>query len=434
MSMERLLQPKYWYGAAESAWNWSLREIFIAQTLIDLAAVVAAIFLGWLIARPLKPKLSQIIEKRFAVHTAPGRFLHTLEQTLIFVIAVLLMGLALTVFRHFGLKSHLLNLVESLLLAWVVIRLFTSIVQKAHWARLIAYTAWTVAALHILSLLDPTLVLLDRLAITVGKTRLSVLLVIKSTIILVILMRLALGLAAVFNTRISMLEGLTPSVQVLLSKAVTITLATLVVLVVISSFGIDLTTFAVVGGAVGVGIGFGLQKVVSNLVSGFVLLLDRSIKPGDVIAIDGTYGQIGEMGARYVSIVTRDGAEYLVPNEDLITSRVVNWSFSSTFLRVKIGVGVSYGSDIHKVMELMVAAARDHDRVLDDPQPVCQLMNFGDSSIDMELRIWIRDPENGIANVSSAVRVAIWDAFKANGIEIPFPQRVVHMADRKAEK
>ena len=222
--------------------------------------------------------------------------------------------------------------------------------------------------------------------------------------------------------------------QVLLSKAVTITLATLVVLVVISSFGIDLTTFAVVGGAVGVGIGFGLQKVVSNLVSGFVLLLDRSIKPGDVIAIDGTYGQIGEMGARYVSIVTRDGAEYLVPNEDLITSRVVNWSFSSTFLRVKIGVGVSYGSDIHKVMEFMVAAARDHDRVLDDPQPVCQLMNFGDSSIDMELRIWIRDPENGIANVSSAVRVAIWDAFKANGIEIPFPQRVVHMADRKAEK
>ena len=140
------------------------------------------------------------------------------------------------------------------------------------------------------------------------------------------------------------------------------------------------------------------------------------------------------MGARYVSIVTRDRTEYLIPNEDMITNRVVNWSFSTTLLRIKIRVGVAYDSDVHKVMELMTAAARSIDRVLDDPQPACRLINFGDSSIDMELRIWIRDPENGVTNVSSAVRVAIWDAFKANGIGIPFPQRVVHMADRPAEK
>ena len=242
--MENLLQPEYWYTFAESAWNWSLREIFIGQTLINAAAVVSVLILAWLIARPLIPKLSQVIEKRFARHTAPARFLHALEQTLTSVIAVLLLGVALTVFRHFGLKTHLLNLVASLLIAWVVIRLATSIVQKPHWARLVAFTAWTVAALHIRSLLDPTLALLDRMAITIGKTRLSVLLVIKSTVILIILMRVALVLAALFKTRISLLEGLTPSVQVLLSKAVTITLITVVILVVISSFGIDLTAFA----------------------------------------------------------------------------------------------------------------------------------------------------------------------------------------------
>ena len=430
MNMDPLLQPEYWYAIAESIWAWCLREIFVVQTLINAAAVAAGVVMGWIIARPLRPKLTRIIEKHTTGHSAPARFLVALGQTLTPVMAVLLLLVARTAFEHFDLKTYLLRLVGSLLVAWVVIRLTTSIVQKAHWARLIAIAAWTVAALHILSLLDPTLALLDRLAITIGNTRLSVLLVIKSTVILIVLLRLALSASTLFKQRISLLEGLTPSVQVLLSKAVTITLITVAILVVMSSFGIDLTGFAFIGGAVGVGIGFGLQKVVSNLVSGFVLLLDRSIKPGDVIAIDDTYGEIRDMGARYVSIVTRDRAEYLVPNEDLITSRVVNWSYSTTLLRIRIGVGVSYGSDIHKVMELMIQAARSIDRVLDDPRPVCQLKNFGDSSIDMELRIWIQDPQNGVANVSSAVRVAIWDAFKANGIEIPFPQRVVHMADR----
>jgi len=349
------------------------------------------------------------------------------------VFTVILLWLAMVVFRHLGLKVYLLNLFESLLTAWVVIRLLTSIVRAAHWAKFIAFIAWSIAALHILSLLDPTLTLLDKLAITVGDTRLSALIMIKAIIILIVLLRLASSVSAILERHLSILEGLSPSMQVLLSKAITITLAVIAILITMSSLGIDLYAFAFIGGAVGVGIGFGLQKVVSNLFSGLILLLDRSIKPGDVIAIEDTYGQIKTMGARYVSIVTRDSAEYLIPNEDLITHRVVNWSFSTKLIRVKIGVGVSYGSDVHKVMELMIAAAQNTDRVLDHPQPVCQLKNFGDSSIEMELRFWIRDPENGIANVSSAVRVAIWDAFKTNGIEIPFPQRVVHMPAKPDE-
>ena len=253
-------------------------------------------------------------------------------------------------------------------------------------------------------------------------------------IFLFILIRLASILSAVFKERIASLEGLTPSMQILLSKTVNITLIVVAIVVATSSLGIDLTAFAFIGGAVGVGIGFGLQKVVSNLVSGLVLLLDRSIKPGDVIAIDETYGQIKDMGARYVSIVTRDGAEYLIPNEDLITSRVINWSYSTKHLRIRISVGVSYDTDIHQARELMVASALSNSRVLRDPGPVCHLTDFGEYSINMELRFWIRDPERGVANVSSEIRMAIWEAFKIHGVEIPFPQRVVHSPEASSQE
>ena len=424
--MERLYQPDYWYSLAESIWTWLAREIFIGHSLINIAVVMVGLLLAWLVARPLKPKLAMLIASRKLDETALGRFLAALEQTLTLVIAGLLLWLALVIFRQYGLRTYFLNLFESLLVAWVLIRLITSVVRKTQWARIIAFTAWTVAALHILSLLEPTLALLDTVAINMGKTRLSVLSLLKATLFLLIFVPLALSISTILEKRISNLEGVAPSLRVLLSKAITIVLVVTAVLIAVNSVGIDLYAFAFIGGAIGVGIGFGLQKVVSNLVSGMVLLLDRSIKPGDVIAIENTYGQIRTMGARYVSIVTRDGTEYLVPNEDLITNRVVNWSFSTTFLRLKIDVGVSYNADIHRVRELMIAAARKQDRVLDDPQPTCQLKNFGDNAIEMELRMWIRDPENGIANVSSAVRIAIWDAFKANGIEIPFPQRVIH--------
>jgi len=433
LNMDQYLKPDYWHAKVAAIFQWFDREIFIDQSLINLIAIFAGIALAWLIARSLKPKLTAIIVERNLAQTPLGRLLHALEQALTYVIAVVLLWLAMAVFQRFGLKVYLLNLFESLLTAWVVIHLITSIVRQAHWARFIAFTAWTVAALHIFSLLDPSLALLDSLAITVGDTRLSILIIIKAVIILSFLMWLAISVSNLFGKRISTIEGMAPSIQILLSKTIAITLMILAVMIAVSSLGIDLSVFAFFGGAVGLGIGFGLQKVISNLFSGLILLLDRSIKPGDVIAIDDTYGQINAMGARYVSIVARDNTEYLVPNEDLITHRVVNWSFSTTLLRLKFSVGVAYGSNIHKVRELMIAEARKIDRVLDDPRPACHLKNFGDNSIELELRFWIRDPENGISNVSSAVRIAIWDAFEANGIKIPFPQRMVHMVAQPAE-
>ena len=220
--------------------------------------------------------------------------------------------------------------------------------------------------------------------------------------------------------------------QVLTAKLAKVVLLTLAVVVALNAVGIDLTAFAVFSGAIGVGVGFGLQKVVSNLISGVILLLDRSIKPGDVIEIAGTYGWITRLNARFVSVSTRDGIEHLIPNEDLITQRVTNWSYSDDRVRLHVAVGIGYLCDVREAMRLCVEAAKAVKRVLETPAPICLLKAFGDSSIDLELRFWIRDPRNGTANIRSEVMLGIWDSFREHGIEFPYPQRDIHLPDMDA--
>jgi small-conductance mechanosensitive channel len=201
----------------------------------------------------------------------------------------------------------------------------------------------------------------------------------------------------------------------------------LAVLIAIRSVGIDLTGLAVVGGALGLGVGFGLQKVVSNLISGVILLIDKSIKPGDVIAVSGTYGWVTALGGRYVSVVTRDGVEHLIPNETLISERVENWTHTNSRTRLKVDVGVHYRSDLKKVIEICEEAARVTDRVLADPAPKCLFIDFGDSALKLQVRFWIADAQNGVQNVKSEVLLRIWEIFQQQGIEVPYPQRDVHI-------
>ncbi len=181
------------------------------------------------------------------------------------------------------------------------------------------------------------------------------------------------------------------------------------------------------GGAIGVGIGFGLQKIFSNLISGFILLLDKSIKPGDTIIVEGSYGRVDTLSARYVSVITRDGIEHLVPNEEMIVNRVENWSYSHNNVRLRIPVGVHYNSNVRKAIELCLQAADETERVLKSPKPACLLKGFGDSSVDLEIRIWVRDPMNGCSNVKSQVLLSVWDKFHEHNIEIPYPQRDLHL-------
>jgi len=238
----------------------------------------------------------------------------------------------------------------------------------------------------------------------------------------------SLKLGNFLDTRIQKVEDLTPSLRVLLGKITRISLMVFAVLVGMQILDLNLTALTVLSGAVGVGIGFGLQKVVSNFISGIIILMDQSIKPGDTITLGDTFGWVRELRARFVSVITRDGREYLIPNEDFITTQVVNWSFSNKYVRLDVPFGVSYSSDPHEVIRLAVEAAASADRVDSKYQPpVCWMTEFGDSSINFLLRFWIDDPQRGLTNIRGTVLLALWDSFKENGINIPFPHREVIM-------
>jgi small-conductance mechanosensitive channel len=217
------------------------------------------------------------------------------------------------------------------------------------------------------------------------------------------------------------------SLRVALGKISRVILLTIAFLMALTEAGVDLSSLTIFGGALGVGIGFGLQKIVSNFISGFILLGDRSIRPGDVITIGTNYGWVKELRARYIVVINRDGVETLIPNENLVTTDVINWSYSDRKVRVRIPVQISYDDDPEQAMAIMEQAATANPRVLTNPEPGVRLMAFADSGISLELRVWLSDPEEGIGNVRSDINLAIWHGFKEAGITIPYPQRDVHL-------
>ena len=274
---------------------------------------------------------------------------------------------------------------------------------------------------------------LDRIGFDVGKTHVSVLggIVVLIVVIGVITAaRIGIRLACMSLARFTQLD---PTQRVLSEKLVSIAIWGIAIMIGIDILKIDLTALTVFSGAFGLAIGFGLQKTFGNLIAGIILLTDRSIKPGDVIAVgsgkDATVGQVMRIGIRAVSVTTRDKIEYLIPNEYLMTSIVENWSFSSRDVRVKVPVGVAYDTDIVFAEKLMLEAASNCKRVLDSPKPTVWLHEFGDSSIDFTIMCWINDPEDGVGNVRSDVLKTVWRLFRDNGVEIPFPQRDIRVKE-----
>ena len=413
----------------DAAWSWARSGLLTPGAAWELLAVAATLVLSMALAAPMRARL----ERRFGeVLSGVGTAQRTARTALRLagnMLALPLLLAAEALVRSAGLQGHIVHAALSLVTAWVLIRMAAALFLSRFWGRLFAAVVWTGAALEIVGLFDPVVRVLDSWAFSVGDVRVTPIMVAKAGVLLVVLFRAGGWVSSWVDARLRGVPELTPSSRVLLGKVVRVTVFVLVAVTGLASLGIDLTGLAVFSGAVGVGVGFGLQKVVGNLISGFILLMDKSIKPGDVIQIGEVYGWIRELRARFVSVVTRDGTEYLIPNEDLITTQVVNWSFSDRNVRLKIPVGVSYGADPHRVMELMLQAARGAGRVLAEPGPVCLLTGFGDSSVDLELRVWIDDPENGVANVRSDILVRVWDAFKEHGVEIPFPQRDVHIKE-----
>jgi len=424
--MDRLIDREFWMRVLDDARAWVESEILTFAAIWEAGAIVITLVAARFIAIPFRSWVGRQVENsRFdAKLSLVWRTFLPLVTPIIWVI---LLWIAVAAADQLELPDKLMSVVVSLVNAWIVIRLITQFVREEVWARFIAVVVWIIAALNILELLDPALALLDGIAVNLGQVRLTALSIIEGLFYLVLLLWLANIAANLLERRISKLPNLTPSMQVLFSKLLKILLVIIAVFLAINSVGIDLTALAVFGGALGVGIGFGLQKIVSNFISGIILLMDRSIKPGDTIGVAGTYGWIQSLGARYVSVVTRDGIEHLIPNEELIVTRVENWSFSGKRVRLRVPLGISYESDVRQAIALCIEAAEAEDRVAANPKPNCLLRGFGDSSVDLEIRFWIHDPEEGVSNIKSAVLLRVWDLFHEHGIEIPYPQRDLHL-------
>jgi small-conductance mechanosensitive channel len=428
--MDAALDPAQLSAWLQHAIDAAIRYATDPWLGLQVVLLLIAYSVAVLVRRALRP-----LEARWlAPGRVQGRFARLADAVQVLLTPLLflvLLWVTTGVMRHltWPSRSYVLSIVASLMTAWIVIRLGSSFIRNPVISKTLALAAWSLAALNITGLLAPTVEVLDAVALTVGTLRISLLTVVKGMATLGILLWAALALSRVLEQRIRRVPDLTPSVQVLIGKLLKITLLTLAIVIALNSVGIDLTAFALFSGAIGVGIGFGLQKVVSNLISGVILLLDKSIKPGDTIEVGATFGWITSLGARYVSVVTRDGKEYLIPNEDLITQRVVNWSFSNKLVRLEIPFGVSYRSDPHAVRRIAREAAAKPSRVLANPKPLCHLVGFGDSSLDFVLRFWIADPQDGVMNIEGEVLLAVWDAFRENDIHIPFPHRHLIIPD-----
>ena len=394
--------------------------------LYQLGFIALALLAAHLIAGRVRPKMRAWM-REMDTSMARLRALVIIERRLRPLILVAILWAAVLILRSatWPSHSHLIALAATLVTAWVTVAIATRLIRNNLARICVRWSVTVIVTLHILGLLPRTMETLDALSFTFGETRLTVLVVIKAILTLAVLLVVATWLVRTVTSRIEAVEDVSPSMKVLADKLLRIFVYSVAVVLGLQSVGFDMTNLTVLSGAIGLGLGFGLQKIVSNLVSGVILLLDKSIKPGDVISLGSTFGWITTLGARYVSVVTRDGREYLIPNEDLITGQVVNWSHSSDLVRLDIHFGVTYDADPHFVRKIAVKAAKTVQRVADLPSPVCHLTGFGDSSVDFILRFWIRDPTGGLTNVRGQVFLALWDTLKENQIEIPFPKRDV---------
>jgi small-conductance mechanosensitive channel len=325
-------------------------------------------------------------------------------------------------------RTYLLLVAINLASAWVVIDILASVIRNQFINRVVAVSVWTIAALSILRLLDPIVAGLDSITLNLGGLRITPLVILKATVVMVLLVWAATAASNFLDRQIRGFSDLTPSIQVLLGKLIRIALISFAIIIGLSSVGIDISVLALFTGAVGVGLGFGLQKIVSNLVSGIILLADKSIKPGDIISVGDQFGWVTTMGARYTAVNTRDGREYLVPNEDFVTQRVVNWTYTDNLIRLEVKFGATYTSDPRKVQAAAVAAASGVARVLKYPAPVCHLLAFNPGTVEYRLAFWIGDPAAGITAVRSDVMLALWDTLEKEGIGLPKPgpQRVIY--------
>ena len=413
-------------GLAGSAVEFA-RSMMVTWRLTQLAAIVAILAVAWILKRVVSPIFTDWLRAKEGLPKWQLRWAVVINKRWTLIFFALLSWATVAVMREatWPSRSQIIAIAAGIGTALLAVQLAGKLIRNRTLSRLVTWGAGIWVTAYLLDVEADLFAFLDRIGVTIGTFRLSVLTVLQGLVVIGLLFVAARFLTRTATDRIRGNEDISPSMRVLAIKVMQLLLYGGAIYIGLKAVGFDLTGLAVLSGAIGVGLGFGLQKVVSNLVSGIIILLDKSVKPGDVISLGETFGWIESLGARYVSVVTRDGKEYLIPNEDLITGQVVNWSHSDEFVRLDLFFGTAYADDPHKVRKLAIEAALGVSRVLKTRAPVCHIVGFGDSSVDYILRFWIRDPTDGLTNIRGNVFLALWDTFKENGISIPFPQREV---------
>ena len=411
--------------------DWVVANLFSLERVIQYGIAVLGLVVAFYVSQWVRKHLKAPVKGKYLTIR---QLLYRLLRRLTFPL-VLVMWTSLAMLGYDVMKKPyvIMNTINDLALAWAMIRLASAFITNPTVSRSVATLIWGIAALDILGYLSKITKWLESIKLGADKGALTLYDVVSSSLSVALFVWMALVVSNLIERAIQNNPNLSLSSQALLTKISKFLLLTLALLIGLNTVGIDLTAFAVFGGAVGVGIGLGLQKVFSNLIAGIILLMDKSIKPGDTIVFGGRYGRVNRLSGRYVSMITRDGTEHLIPNDELINNQVENWSYSDDNVRLRIPVGVHYQADVKKAMALCIEAASETPRVLKYPGPVCLLKGFGDNSIDLEQRIWVNDPMSGCASVKSAVLVRIWEKFRDNGIEIPYPQRDLHLRSVSAD-
>ena len=399
--------------------------------LVQIGAIGVSYLIAWLLARKIHQYLDKGIKKSKAhmrVILSPANFAIMLKN----VFWLLLIWFGQVLFKEFTIPANLQHLTLNLVIAGLVIRLASFSIKSTFWSRFVYVVCLAFIFLRIFKLWEPTVKLLDSMTIGLGKISISVWGLIEAIIVFILLWAAAGAVNRFIAHWLMTSTRLTYSDRTLLQRVIKAATVAVVILISLKAAGIHMTAIAVTGGAIGLGIGVGLQKIGANLISGIMLLISKPIRQGDVIVFEKSFGGVSwgwieQMGLNYVQVETPSGSLLLIPNEVFVTQKIENLSYDNNLVRLNIPIGTSYGSDLNKAITLALQAVMNSDRILKVPEPKCLVREFGDSTVNLELRVWIGDPKNGMANVKHAVLLKIWDIFHDNGIEIAFPQRDLHI-------
>jgi small-conductance mechanosensitive channel len=400
-------------------------ELAAAGAAAAIIAATAAV--AWLAGHWIGPRIARFWERKAGAHA--DAIIPRVCALVRYLVVWPALALALRLNPWPPLAAFLLGLVAAAAAAMAI----RNVVRGVNLPR---WVAWALALFLFVAILADSIgglakitVPLDALAFTIGTRRLSLLALIQIVIALLALYAAVKLANRLLAQTIGRAQGLDPTQRLLTQKLAALAIVAIAFFVGIDLAGIDLTALAVFSGALGLAVGFGLQKTFGNLIAGIILLMDRSIKPGDVISVGESFGQVNKIGVRAVSIVTRDGKEYLIPNELLMTQEVVNWSYSTRDVRISIPVSIAYECDVALAQKLMIEAANASPRVLDSPKPAVWLTALGESGLDHEIRVWILDPEAGIGAVRSEILGRLWELFQENGVKVPSPQREIRVKE-----